>query len=161
MNLPWIWPSKSEMGQQTKEKKKEEKKNYNVSQLLPWLVDKTRACAEGSPAWTVWPFVWGQTLQTQKERQSTEGSPGVYDRLSAGHLAIGHLVPSRETILQQMMFWHCTDGLGVVTQCLQPYSSHSSPDISTLHTQPGRSCRMGPIFLPLFAFLQLSRGLHT
>ena len=151
-------------GAANKEKKgKKKKENHNVSQLLPWLLDKIRACFEGLPTRIVHVSVWRWTLWTQKAKQSTEGSHGTHCGVSVGDLILGLLGSFGETAPSQMCAlssYQRTSHIRTISLHLQWYND-SFTDISTLHTQSHRSYSIRPIPPLLFACLRLCRGSHT
>lgn len=98
MNLPWIWPSKSEMGQQTKEKKeggKKRKKTAMSPSCSPDLWIKSehfwRFTHTGSTCFCVNMNTWGPKCKTKHWGESCDTGEFHLEMLVGRHGPIGAL----------------------------------------------------------------------
>lgn len=156
MNLPWIWPSKSEMGQQTKEKKREGGKKRKQTTMSPscspdlWIKSEHfwKLTHMGSTCF----FCGDEHLGPKMQNKALRGVMGHWG-VSSGDCILVHFWGH----CGQHVLWAQTDGFGVSTQFLCIYGDTTR----AFQTHPVTQELQHQTNFSALACLQLCRGSHT
>lgn len=134
-----------------KRRRKKKEKNRNVSQLLPWLVDKIRAFL-AVYTHRQYMLLCGREYLGPKMQNKALRRVMWHWGISSGDGVLGHLWANRCFELRLMDFI-----------CLHNFCAFTVTKHQQLckHTQSHKRYSIRPISLLLLACLQLCRGSHT